>query len=309
MTNKDDILIILCTYKPNINYFDELIHSLHSQTFKRFSLSIHDDGSDNKTIEDIINILLKYKLSYSFKKNSQKMGHSKNFIYSLIKSSDEYNYFAFCDQDDIWHPTKIEVAIKKLETVKESPSLYCCRSRLINSRGSIIGYSPIKLKQPSFGNALVQSLAAGHTMIMNKASLQVLKKTSADINVIAHDWWTYIILSGVGGNIIFDHDIYIDYRLHSENTVGTSFSFISKLKRLKQLVQGQYKKWNNLNIHALKKSLSILSSNNKEIFIKFEKLRNESIFLRNYRLYSLRINRHNLIQTIILHLAVLFKRI
>ena len=309
MVNSDSVLILLCTYKPNLQYFEELIESIDHQTHKNIFLSLHDDGSSIEVLHKMENILEKSNLSFSVEVNKSNLGHAKNFIHNLIKMDEKYDYYAYCDQDDIWHKNKIKAALEKLDKKGNAPAMYCCRSRLVDHNGELIGTSPIKLDKPSFKNSLVQSIAAGNTMVINKESFLVLKKTSNDINITAHDWWTYILLSSVGGYILFDHSINIDYRLHSNNAVGTSFSFTSKLKRLKQLTQGKYREWNDMNLKALDKSLNYLTEENKKVFSSFCKLRQSNFMSRNIKLYKLGISRHSLLQTIILHLAVLFNRV
>ena len=309
MVNSDSVLILLCTYKPNLQYFEELIDSLDNQTHKNIFLSLHDDGSTIEVLDKMENVLKKSNLNFSLKANNSNLGHAKNFIHNLINMDEKYDYYAYCDQDDIWHQNKIKAALEKLDKKENTPAMYCCRSRLVDQNGELIGTSPIKLDKPSFKNSLVQSIASGNTMVMNKQSFILLKKTSNDINITAHDWWTYILLSSVGGEIIFDHTINIDYRLHSNNAVGTSFSFTSKLTRLKQLIQGKYRKWNDMNLKALDKSLNYLTDENKKVFSSFNKLRQSNFMSRNIKLYKLGISRHSLLQTIILHLAVLFNRV
>ena len=64
-----------------------------------------------------------------------------------------------------------------------------------------------------------------------------------------------------------------------------------------------------MNLKALDKSLNYLTEENKKVFSSFCKLRQSNFMSRNIKLYKLGISRHSLLQTIILHLAVLFNRV
>jgi hypothetical protein len=54
-------------------------------------------------------------------------------------------------------------------------------------------------KPPSFQHALAQNLLPGHTMLFNNATRNLLVKTADYIGKISHDYWTYLIVTGVGG--------------------------------------------------------------------------------------------------------------
>ncbi|MGW8443638.1 hypothetical protein ACWGXJ_22270 [Paenibacillus sp. S33] len=57
----------------------------------------------------------------------------------------------------------------------------------------------------SFYNALIENVCVGCTVVINKETLQLVKKgipTSLD-NIIMHDWWIYLCTSSFG-EVVFD---------------------------------------------------------------------------------------------------------
>ena len=69
---------------------------------------------------------------------------------------------------------------------------------LIDEAGRETGRSPRFRAAPGFGNALVQSIAGGNTMLFNPAA-KALLEAARPAAVVAHDWWIYLLVSGAGG--------------------------------------------------------------------------------------------------------------
>ncbi|WP_407362917.1 hypothetical protein [Pseudomonas luteola] len=89
-----------------------------------------------------------------------RQGFSKKFMSLIRNKLIEADYFAFSDQNDIWHEDKLERSVISLSTIEKStPRLYFTRTHLIDENGNSIGYSPLFQGKPSFNNALIQSLA------------------------------------------------------------------------------------------------------------------------------------------------------
>ena len=52
---------------------------------------------------------------------------------ALLARSGEADVFAFCDQDDVWLPDKLQRAIQALATVEgDVPAIYCSRQQLVD---------------------------------------------------------------------------------------------------------------------------------------------------------------------------------
>ena len=67
-----------------------------------------------------------------------------------------------------------------------------------------IGESKYFRNKKGFQNALVQNIAAGNTIVMNKLARDLVVKSLICDRFISHDWWCYKLISAAGGEIIFD---------------------------------------------------------------------------------------------------------
>jgi hypothetical protein len=67
-------------------------------------------------------------------------------------------------------------APRVLEGVPASlPGMYCGRTELMTFDEEPCGFSPLFNRTPAFENALVESLAAGNTIVFNRATKKILE--------------------------------------------------------------------------------------------------------------------------------------
>lgn len=84
-------------------FIKESIESILAQTFKDFELVVVDDGSTDSTLE-IVKSFDDERIKYFHKENSGNQAIPRN--YGIKKAQGEF--IAFCDQDDLWYPEKLE---------------------------------------------------------------------------------------------------------------------------------------------------------------------------------------------------------
>ncbi len=303
--------ILMCTYNGE-NFINEQLESIKNQTFGNLSLFISDDGSSDKTIEKIKSFKQKNMHRFSEFKiiEGPGCGFAKNFLSLLKEVGNEYDFYSFADQDDVWHVDKIESGILELEKYKkEIPNLFCSRTRLINQFGKRIGYSKNFKSAPKFQNALVQSIAGGNTMIFNKSSKIMLNEVKTSIDISSHDWLLYILISACDGNIIYSEKPKIDYRIHKTNLIGSNLGFKNFLKRSLLVFQNRWINWNSLNIEHLK-NFKMITRANKEILDNFISLREEENIFKKVLLFKKSgLRRQTLLGNISLFAAIIFKKI
>lgn len=224
----EKVNILLSTYNGEI-YLPKLLDSLENQDFNNFEVIVRDDGSTDKTIE----ILEQYKTRLNINIiRGDHVGVTKSFLTLLFTYSGEADYYAFCDQDDIWLPNKISTAVNTLKETKVKPAMYFSNLSIFfgDSYNFTKNLKPFK-KPFSLGNALIENVASGCTIIINRKARDVLIREMPKWALI-HDHWIYLVLSSIDGIIIYDKEPKILYRQHSTNTIGIkSGSLINRIKR------------------------------------------------------------------------------
>ncbi|MFS7194592.1 glycosyltransferase [Rahnella inusitata] len=234
---KKKVAILLSSYNGE-NYIGEQLNSLLNIK-SRYELNIHirDDGSTDGTPI----LIREFKSNYStvFIHQCENVGVIKSFLW-LVSHVSEYDYYAFCDQDDVWQSLKIEAAIDKLEQHSEDiPLLYCSAYDYVDQDLNFIGRFT-SLSDFSLNNLMIENCAPGCTMVFN-ASLR-RKFLSLDIpniseRIVMHDWF-FLLLGLHNGKVIYDNNSYLLYRQHANNVVGKKSGFFAILNsKIKQFIK------------------------------------------------------------------------
>jgi glycosyltransferase involved in cell wall biosynthesis len=237
---------------------------------------VSDDGSQDQTQSILKAFRERWGQTRLSVVQGPERGHVDNF-FSLIFANIEGAYFAFSDQDDIWDADKLSRAVKALSSLPEDrPALYCSRSLLIDEYGATIGFSPLFGKPPGFANALIQNIGGGNTMVMNRKARNLLCAVGP-VDIVAHDWWTYILVTGSGGAVVYDQRPSLSYRQHKDNVIGSSTAWSDRFKRFFLALQGRNRLWNTQHIIALQQNRSYLTVENQRILDDFSAARDRPL--------------------------------
>lgn len=263
------VAICLCTYNGQ-HYLAEQLGSIAKQTYPNWEVWASDDGSKDETFDILQACQSQWSAAKLTITSGPQQGFVANFLSLACNPEINADYYAYSDQDDIWEHDKLQRAIGFLRTIApDTPALYCTRTRLVDVKNIEIGLSPHFKKPPSFANALIQSISGGNTMVFNKAARDLLCEAGANIDVVTHDWWGYIAISGCGGKIFYDDYPSLRYRQHANNLVGMNTSWRARFKRIRLAWQGQFRNWNDKNIEALQRLRARLTPENRAILDQF----------------------------------------
>ena len=268
------VAVLLCSYNGG-KFLAQQLESIAQQEGVELAIHVSDDGSQDQTQSILKAFDERWKQQLSVVQGPEH-GHVDNF-FSLIFANIEGDYFAYSDQDDIWDPDKLSRAVKALSSFPEDrPALYCSRSLLIDNEGEPIGLSPLFLKPPAFANALIQNIGGGNTMVMNRKARDLLCAVGP-VDIVAHDWWTYLLVTGSGGDVIYDPRPSLSYRQHQNNVIGSSTAWSDRFKRFFLALRGRNRRWNTKHITALQQNRSCLTAENQRILDDFSAARDKPL--------------------------------
>ncbi|MCP8900270.1 glycosyltransferase family 2 protein [Gilvimarinus xylanilyticus] len=274
-TAGDSVAILLGTYNGEA-YLSDQIDSIAAQKHQNWSLWASDDDSSDQTPQ----ILQRYQQNLDNPVHCLRgpaQGFATNFLSLVNHPSIEADYYSYCDQDDIWEANKVERAVRALKEIPaHKPAIYFSRTMLITADNTVIGPSTQFQRPPTFANALVQNIGAGNTMVFNRAARELLCEAGIP-KVICHDWWSYMLVTGAGGEVIYDKATPVRYRQHVSNNIGANFSSFDKMRRFKKMMLGHYRKWNAANTQALTENKHLLTQRNRQTLEHFCHARNNRI--------------------------------
>ena len=267
------VAILACVFNGE-PFLGEQLASLAAQSFPRIDLVLSDDGSTDGSRELLATYGSTWRKGRFEIIQGPGKGFAENFRSHLVNEAIEADYFAFCDQDDIWAPEKVSTAVAWLmQQPPDKPALYCSRTRIVDIAGRPVGHSPLFTAPPTFRNAIVQSIAGGNTMVMNAAARSLMAEASRRSGFVSHDWWCYMMVTGAGGAIRYDPNPLIDYRQHQGNLVGSNDSIVSRLGRTSFLLKGGFAAWTDRNIAGLRACEDLLDDEARSVLDHFDRLR------------------------------------
>lgn len=224
MNHEQDILypvtIIMSTYNGT-KYLKEQLDSLLNQQGVSINLFVRDDGSKDDTIK-LLNL-------YADKFNSMKIipedniGATASFhrAAKLAFEDVETEYYAFCDQDDIWLSDKLLSGIRIIGKEKRNrPNLYFSNLMMVDNSGNLLGnLLDDRVVSCKRYNALASIGTYGCTCVFNRSALEMFCRLDESKNYIYHDNWLYSVCVFLG-SAFYDKESHIRYRQTGENVSG-----------------------------------------------------------------------------------------
>lgn len=219
--------ILLATYNSS-KYIREQLDSLYNQTYTEWTIYVHDDGSNDDTIEIIEEYKNKYGNIKIISPEIKHLGPKKNFMHLL--SNVDADYYFFCDHDDIWLSDKIFIALSQIKANEGAnrnlPVVFHSDLSIVDGNLNLIDKSlwhyakilPELMHNKKY--VMTSCYITGCTLAINKATKNIIPPIPD--NAIMHDWWIGIhaVLKGV--TIISYPEPTILYRIHGHNDSGIS---------------------------------------------------------------------------------------
>ena len=219
--------MLLSTYNGE-KYLKQLLDSVLNQSFTDICLSIRDDGSTDSTI-DIIKSYSDERIHLSVGKENLKPARS---FLKLLKESEDADYYAYCDQDDVWQEDKLKIAVDKLAGYENEPALFMSTYDVVDGNLNFLYKRDMEFERPMSIEAVIMFRSpSACTMVFNR-KLRDLINLSVPQNLRMHDFWILLVATGVKARIITEDMSLLKYRIHGNNTVGLMDNYADKILRL-----------------------------------------------------------------------------
>lgn len=214
------VLVMMATYNGS-KYLREQIDSVLGQVNVDVTLRICDDQSPDNTFE----ICQEYAAMDSrviATKNEKNLGVGWNFMQMVFDDESlGYDYYAFCDQDDIWLPDKLSRAVSQLSAkAKDEPALYFSDVTDFdgqNEWNELADFVPCENYPMTL---LLANWASGCTMVMNSQFFSLFRSYKPKTLPRIHDAWAHLV-ARYCATVVPDYEYSgIKRRITGNNAVG-----------------------------------------------------------------------------------------
>ncbi len=236
------IAVLLASYNGQ-KYIREQINSIQNQDNVDADIYLRDDKSKDGTVEVALEMISAERVIIN---KNQTGSAANNFFLSILQfeNPENYEYFAFADQDDIWLPSKLNKAISQLQ--RTGSSLYFSNLLIWNLETDSKTLLKKDYPQKKY-DYLFEGGSAGCTYVFTLDFFLKLRERLRNTNYtdwpdFSHDWFTYFLARHLKLNVINSADTEILYRIHDTNVHGqlNTFTLKSVFRRIQMVRNGWY---------------------------------------------------------------------
>lgn len=228
--DKPLITIVMAVYEPNMQWLKEQLLSLEAQTYPNLELIIRDDCSPTVPFEQICECVATCIRSfpYEISRNERNVGSNQTFEWLTQQARGEY--IAYCDQDDVWLPKKLQILEKSI--AQTDALLVCSDMYVIDGQGNQAADSITKVRRHHVFRSgenltnclLVSNFVTGCTMLVKS---NFVKTISPFCPYMVHDHYISLCAS-IKGEIVSIQQPLIRYRIHGFNQTGILTGVVDK---------------------------------------------------------------------------------
>lgn len=216
------VSVAMTTYNGSL-YLREQLDSLYSQTLKPYEVVVVDDNSQDGTSGILEEYRIKYGLQYYI--NDTNLGVNKNFEKALQQCSGEY--VIFCDQDDIWFPTKIESTLTTMLQIENGqPAIVSSKCIDVDSNLNILREYRYEDSSRMVDTVIGRGNSQGCSLMLNRNLINILKPFP-DTKPL-YDVYVSLIAAFTG--IKYNKGEKLMYYRHHENNVLAKINNEVKIK-------------------------------------------------------------------------------
>jgi glycosyltransferase involved in cell wall biosynthesis len=227
-SSEDEVLILLATFNGQ-RYLREQLASIAAQTHRHWRLLIADDGSSDQTCA-LIRAFAKEQFGRVRLLTHDPVGSARDNFFRLIRAADAAPYYALCDQDDVWLPSKLESLVaecrRQESAASATPMLVYSDVSVVDAKLAVVNPSFLRQIRAdpqaiNFRSLLVENAIPGCAMLLNSALMKLVQSADFDSNrAIMHDWWIALLASTLGRLSYVPEQLTL-YRQHEANAMGS----------------------------------------------------------------------------------------
>jgi ABC-type polysaccharide/polyol phosphate transport system ATPase subunit/glycosyltransferase involved in cell wall biosynthesis len=212
------IAIAMATHRPPVELFRKQIESIRKQTHASWVCVISDDASGEQSLAQMREVLgddPRFRLHPA----EEQQGVYRNFERALELVPAEAEFVALCDQDDEWHPDKLETL---RDALGSGAQLAYSDLRIVRANGKEIAdtyWTERRNNHTNFASLLIANTVTGGASMFRRDVLDYALPFPQELPEQWHDHWLAIVSMARGEIAYVDRPLY-DYVQHGDAALG-----------------------------------------------------------------------------------------
>lgn len=219
-TGEPLIAICMATYNPPPHLFRKQIESIVNQTHTNWVCVISDDNSRPDLVAEVRDTIKgdpRFLLSVS----PGRQGFYYNFERCLYLAPRQAEFIALADQDDFWHPDKLQSLISHFDA---ATTLVYSDMKIVDEHGEVLSntYWTNRLNNhTNLASLLICNTITGAASLFKRELLNCVLPFPQKAGLLFHDHWIACVAMLQGKLGYVDRPLY-EYTQHSSNVIGHS---------------------------------------------------------------------------------------
>jgi hypothetical protein len=242
MMTTPQIEVLLATYN-GARFLREQIESVFAQQDVQVSILARDDGSNDGTQDILTEYATSHPRQFQVVQDNLRTGTARG-NFGLLLQATKAEYAAFCDQDDVWLPHKLNASVKAMRALEnkhgvDTPLLVYTDLRVVDQQLHTVNESLWQTNElwnaqaPTLPKLLSENVVTGCTALLNRALIDRMRSMPATAQM--HDHWAALIASSLG-DLATVPEATVLYRQHGNNVVGAVQGRRSLLAKIMRFV-------------------------------------------------------------------------
>lgn len=207
--------IALAAYEPDPQLFARQLRSLQDQTLGDFVCIVSADGGAGR-VRELVDDATAGDARFRVVGFDERVGFYRNFERALAEVSHEATWVALSDQDDVWHPNKLDRLVPLLAD-----------HTIVSGQARVVEFPSGRVIEPTTHRRTVDALSLTATNQFSGA-MSVFRREVLDLavpfpgmptRVEVHDHWLAVCAAVLGSTLVVD-DVLQDYVQHAGNVLG-----------------------------------------------------------------------------------------
>jgi glycosyltransferase involved in cell wall biosynthesis len=211
------VAICMATYEPPAEMFRRQVESIQAQTHGNWVCAISDDCSSAERFADL-EATIAGDPRFTVSRSRRRLGFYANFERALTLAPANADHVAMADQDDIWHPDKLETLLGALGGAQ----LVYSDARIVTRKGELVSDTYWRDRRNNHTHIdrllAANSVTGAATLFPRRLLDDALPFPPAQFGHF-HDHWVGLTALALGDIAFVDRPLY-DYVQHGSAVIG-----------------------------------------------------------------------------------------